>query len=114
MTVSSINPFALGNTARAYGASTYTPASLTATKPVDSNLKAKGFSGFASTEDIERAAQYLEGNINPFSSVQKTRENREVETKGAAWEGFSVPNNNGTGELIPQYFEGEKIYDYMA
>jgi len=82
MTVSSINPFALGNTARAYGASTYTPASLTATKPVDSNLK--------------------------------TRENREVETKGAAWEGFSVPNNNGTGELIPQYFEGEKIYDYMA
>ena len=114
MGISSINPFAIGNIERGYGASVYTPASRTSTKPVDRNIDAKGFKGFASTDDIERAAQFLEGNINPYSSVQKTKPNREIETKGAAWEGFTVPQNNGTGELVPQYFEGEKIYDYIA
>ena len=110
MGISSVNPFALGNMARAQGASTYMPASVTSTKPADRNYEAKGFKGFASTEDIERASQYLQGNITPSSKVQKTNPERNNDNRGSLFEGFDVSNWQGS----PIYNEGEKIYDYMA
>jgi len=50
------------------------------------------------TEDMEKALAYLNGNYNvqanPF--VQRT-----AKTEKPGFEGFKVPENNGTGELIP-------------
>ena len=108
MAISSINPFLIGNTERSYGASTYQPV-----KPVqlpENNAKPEGFKGFASTDDIERASQFLEGKVNTSSKVQQANPNKSVEPKGSLFEGFDISNWNGS----PVYQDGEKIYDYIA
>ena len=110
MAVDSINPFALGNIGRSFGASTYTPPSVTSTKPVDNSNKSGGFKGFASTDDMEKALQFAQGNIS--SKVNKSAQTRPIDKRGSAWDGFKVPSNNGTGELIPQYGEGERVLDF--
>ena len=114
MGISSINPFAIGNTERSYGASTYRP--VAPVQPGESQAKGQiqGFKGFASIDDIEKASQFLEGNVNLSSKVNKSAQSNPMDNRGAGWEGFSVPANNGTGELSPQYGEDERIFDIMA
>ncbi len=53
-----------------------------------------------SVEDFEKAQQYIDGNFNAskIGTAQAPRTSQSA--KGAAFEGFSVPQNNGTGELI--------------
>ena len=70
----------------------YQPAS-----PVNSQVN----TGYKpSIEDFEKAQQFIDGNynanINQTSGLHRTPETN----KGAAFDGFSVPQNNGTGELI--------------
>jgi len=108
MAIGSVNPFLIGNTERSYGASTYT-----AVKPVEkpsNKVQSEGFKGFATTDDIEKAAQFLEGNVNLSSKVQATTPNNNTEPKGSLFDGFDISNWNGS----PVYQEGEKIYDYIA
>ena len=108
MAISSINPFAIGNNGRAAAASTFRP--VNPVKSTDKNVKSEGFKGFASTDDIEKAAQFLEGKVNVSSKVQATNAYKNPEPRGSLFEGFDISNWNGT----PVYKEGEKIYDYIA
>ena len=109
MAISSVNPFAIGNTERAYGASTFTPVKP-AVQQTNVKTESQGFKGFASEDDIEKAAQFLEGKVNLSSKVQATNPNKNIEPKGSLFDGFDISNWNGS----PVYQEGEKIYDYIA
>ncbi len=55
------------------------------------------------TDKMEEASAFLEtGAVNPFSGTQRTKgASNEFSSRGLAWDGFSTPVNNGTGELIP-------------
>ena len=54
-----------------------------------------------SVEDFERAQQYIDGNINLNGKINQLHTTRTPQSaKGLAFEGFNVPQNNGTGELI--------------
>ena len=108
MAISSVNPFTIGNIERGYGASTFRP--VEPAKVPENNVQSEGFKGFASTEDMERASQFIDGKVNLSSRVRATNPNQSTEPKGSLFEGFDVSNWNGT----PVYQEGEKIYDYLA
>ena len=53
-----------------------------------------------SVEDFERAQQYIDGNLFASKVGQAQAPKSSQNVKGAAFDGFSVPQNNGTGELI--------------
>jgi len=113
MAIGSINPFAIGNYERSLGASTFQP--VRPIEPKTTSAGSEGFKGFASIEDIEKAQQFINGNIDLSSSqVNRSASNNPIDNRGAAWEGFNTPTNNGTGELMPKYEEGEKIFDCIA
>lgn len=57
--------------------------------------------GIPSTEDMERASQILASNIGFSGSKGINKTANPYAAKGAGWEGFKTPGNNGTGELIP-------------
>ena len=48
---------------------------------------------------------------NPFGTKGVTK---TAGLEGSAFQGFKVPENNGTGELSPKYNEGERILDLKA
>ena len=64
-----------------------------------------------SVEDFEKAQQYIDGNLNPskIGALQTPRTTQSA--KGAAFDGFSVPQNNGTGELIADVSNREDSID---
>ncbi len=53
-----------------------------------------------SVEDFEKAQQYINGNIDVSKVSAGHFAKASQNAKGAAFDGFSVPQNNGTGELI--------------
>lgn len=68
-----------------------------------------------SVEDYEKAQAYLNGEINTgFGTQGVSKIGQSQNVKGSAFDGFSVPQNNGTGELIPQYEDGEHKLLLMA
>lgn len=61
-----------------------------------------------SVEDMEKAQAFIDGNYkiggeNPAAAVKPQR----PDAKGEAFRGFTVPENNGTGELIPNVDDRE-------
>ena len=77
-----------------------------ASKPVDNFFK-------PTTEDYEKAQAYIDGNYNA-GSVFAPQKTHAVSDKGAAFDGFTVPENNGTGELSPVYEPGERLLDFKC
>ena len=57
--------------------------------------------GIPTTDDMERASQVLASGIGVSSARQTGATTNPYAAKGAGWEDFRVPENNGTGELIP-------------
>lgn len=58
------------------------------------------------TEDYEKALAFIESgstSVNPYASkpIKTEAVDKNFEARGAAWNGFSVGANNGTGELSP-------------
>ena len=56
--------------------------------------------GIPTTEDMERASQIIASGIDVSSLREAGAVTNPYAAKGAGWEQFQVPKNNGTGELI--------------
>ena len=66
-----------------------------------------------SVEDYEKAQAYIDGNYNA-GNIFAPQKASAANEKGAAFDGFTVPANNGTGELSPVYEPGERLLDFKC
>lgn len=70
--------------------------------------------GMPSIDQMEKANAFLNGNLNT-NSINPYRSQVDTNVK-AGWEGFKLPENNGTGELKPVMGGGDcaNIIDFCA
>ena len=71
----------------------------------------------SNTALIEEAMQFADNKIASGNIFEAKKVSSPCSTKGAQWDGYNVPENNGTGELIPSYEGSEflaKEFCYMA
>lgn len=63
---------------------------------------------------IEQANLFAESKIASGNIFETKKVSTPQNAKGAQWDGFSVPENNGTGELRPSHEGNYDTFCYMA
>lgn len=64
---------------------------------------------WSNTALIEEAMQFADNKIVSGNIFEAKRVSSTNNTKAAQWDGYNVPENNGTGELVPSYENHEYL-----